>query len=478
MDCDHCQRLLMEVACGEDHLPGVADARAHAVDCSVCRPALDTLERGLHLAAQLPLVEPSQKATDEIMRLARNHALASRTLAHAPASPRADLAPGLGDRIRIFLGQFAMGRQVAMATVMVLVIAVGFWFVPGMRRHELAGGNVVNPDTDGEAGPSDGIVAAAPLDLDLRQGRIRARDDATEHRRVREPGIVAEPTSEPTATEESARIGEEVAQASGADTAAANVPAAMEFAPPPPSDDALKGLVATDSAPEREKTMPTETVAAAAAMPSPRRAAPARAYAPTATAEADEFAMGAAPLPAAPSASASADLREESSGGYAPPAPSSMRSRSAPGAGAGSVATSAAESMGEASAPSARTQTDSLASGAASFRAGDYRAAIDAFESANRQLDGGLPSTARLSLARSYQRTGRCNVAIAHYETFLRTAPRASDAMLELAACYRRLGRTEQADQLASRANTIVSGGTSNKRATPKSAPAAITPAR
>lgn len=457
MQCNDCQHLLIDLAYGATHVPEVAAARAHVAECSVCRPALQKLERSLQLVAQLPLLEPSAKASNEIMRLARNHALTARTLGQAPMPRPVEPPVALVDRVRVFLSQFAMGRQVAMATVMVLVIAVGLWFVPRARQHDLAGGNVVNPDPDGEAGPSNGIVPAAPLDLDLRQGRIRARDDEKLQRRARETTGTTGPASPAPVSDEMEKAEAPLEEGQPAEANLRAPPATTAFAPPPPSSDE-----------------PEQAAAELQEQSKPEMRAPAR----KAMAEMDDFATADPLSAAAPASGAASAAAEQPTARYAPaPAPPSpARIGASTGAGRGSIA--AEDSLGSAGPGETQKGSDTLPSAAASFRAGDYRAAIEGFEASRREHNGQLPAGARLSLARSYQRTDRCDAAVSHYETFLRAAPRSTDAMLELANCYRRLGRTSVADQWTRRAASIASSAEGSKSDARDPTPATVLPAQ
>jgi len=425
MNCEHCQRALLNVAYAECSPTEDAAVRAHLAGCPSCTSDLARIQAGLSFAAALPTLDPTARATENILAHARAQALSARTLGHLPRGATA--APSsLTDRIREFLGQFAMGRQVAMATTMILVTAVGMWFVPQARHQEIAVGHVVNPDPDGEAGPSDGIVPAAPLDLDLRQGRIRARSDEPERRRERAPA----------ATTESVGLGDNQAD--------------LDQSEP-------KGEVATHSATDRREA-PAAKEAEPAAL-SERSALVDEALA--ANRRADDFLGGIespSPAPGAPTApSAYSDTASGEATGLAArkarsasPSPTleleMAESAEATGGGAPSPATARpqAASPSRDSSETARTGADAVP-----VKAGEIQA-----------------PESLLALARTYQRGGRCDAAVVQYEAFLKRAPRHRDAMLEAARCYQQLGRVADATRWTKRADTIT------PVATPRTTPA------
>src|SRR5690606_431890 len=90
-------------------------------------------------------------------------------------SGRDDEGGGLWGAILRWLSGFAASPQFVMASIMMLVVAIGVWYLPAARRQpEASGGTVVHPDHQGEAAPSATLVPAEPLELDLdqRTGRL------------------------------------------------------------------------------------------------------------------------------------------------------------------------------------------------------------------------------------------------------------------------------------------------------------------
>ena len=177
MDCQSCQPTLIDLGYGE-LAPAVADAaRDHIDGCADCRAQLERLQSGLAFAEQLPLEEPPQRVSAHLLQLAESHAAESSAHAHAIDAPP-QRSPWTA--MLEFIRRFAMAPQVGMATIFLLVVAVGLWSVPQLSKGpEVAGDTVVNPDPEGEATAHPGVQPAEPLDLrvDMRNRRIRSKDD-------------------------------------------------------------------------------------------------------------------------------------------------------------------------------------------------------------------------------------------------------------------------------------------------------------
>ena len=175
MDCRTCQPTLIDLLQGELATDAAVEAQAHLKGCASCRSAFDKLSRGATMAQGLPLLEPPQAVSARLMQLAEEHASRAAALRRPERKP-----PRAWQSLLDFVGRFAMARQVGMATIMLLIVAVGLWSLPQLERAPMAdGGTVVNPEPSGEAAPSTGVQPAEPLDLkvDLRAGRIRSKDE-------------------------------------------------------------------------------------------------------------------------------------------------------------------------------------------------------------------------------------------------------------------------------------------------------------
>lgn len=176
MDCRTCQPTLIDLLHGELATDAAGEAQEHLKGCASCRSAFDKLSRGMRMAQGLPMMEPPQAVGARLMQLAEEHTNAAAALRRAQARK----PPGAWQSLLDFVGRFAMARQVGMATIMLLVVAVGLWSLPQLERAPVVdGGTVVNPEPSGEAAPSTGVQPAEPLDLkvDLRAGRIRAKEE-------------------------------------------------------------------------------------------------------------------------------------------------------------------------------------------------------------------------------------------------------------------------------------------------------------
>ena len=422
MDCDRHQQALIELACGEVPDATHEAARSHAESCSACGALRVRLDRGATLARALPMAEPSAAVTERIMQQARAHAGAVSAMHPTRVKP----APlSWGDRVREFLSQFAMGRQFAMATMTVLIVSVGLWLVPAAQRHQLSGSTVVDADPTVEAGPSNGIVPAEPLDLDLRQGRIRARGGPELARDEGEPQAATVATAAASPEEAQPTIAEEAKkEVDSIIEAPANAPTEEVAASAASADMLQREALGTLESPERD-TAPRAPVAAA----------------PRAKADDQDLAGGsmfgeelAAPLAAEQEAPAAAPAR------FAPP-------------------------PAQPAAPITRKGR------ASSSGAGLALEAQDAFAPAPPpQATAPATPPSPLATARALRSQGRCDQAITHYEHALRLAPSNRAAMLEAIACYRTLGRATDVDRLQARLVTLDNSVKSSAR---KAEPAA-----
>jgi hypothetical protein len=179
MDCRTCQPTLIDLVHDELATDAAAEAREHMKTCESCRASFKRLQTGLDLAQQLEQLRPPQRIEARLLQLAeaRAHELAA---ARIPVEPK---TPGPLQALVEFIGRFAMGRQVGMATITLLIVGLGLWSLPQLSRSPtVTGHSVVNPDASAEAAPSSGMQPAEPLDLkvDMRAGRIRSKDGQLE----------------------------------------------------------------------------------------------------------------------------------------------------------------------------------------------------------------------------------------------------------------------------------------------------------
>ncbi|HEY8429711.1 MAG TPA: anti-sigma factor, partial [Sandaracinaceae bacterium] len=192
MDCEACTDRLVDLLEGELDAAEAEPARAHLAECESCAAAFARLERGRELATMLVLEEPPASVRNAVLAAARERAMARAPVrvpdsverpASEPREPRHDREDedgGLWASFLRWLGSLAMGPQVAMAMMLLLMIGIGLWYLPGLRSRPAGDAHaILDPAPGDEAGPSQGLQPAAPLDLeaDPRTGRIRPRDE-------------------------------------------------------------------------------------------------------------------------------------------------------------------------------------------------------------------------------------------------------------------------------------------------------------
>ncbi len=426
MSCDTCQEHLLDLLYDEVEGEDADALRAHVDGCDECRASLEKLGMAQRLATELPLLEAPTAVTDAIMDAAR-----AKVGAATPAEEIAQKAPeddeGIWARFLRWAGSFAMGPQVAMATIMMLVVSIGLWYFPNRQRGpEATGSTVMTPDDDGEVGPTATLSPADPLDLDLdeRAGRIRNRGDEQAD-------------------------GESVARQARPGSAPA-VPA---------SDPPAEGLVAQD------EDVGGGVIDGRLAEDGFRQEqAPADSERGNAVGSLDDLAQagtGGQTTGRAPSGSGGNARPSSSLGASSPqPTPSAPRQQAAP-----STATTAErEREGEAqqaqqAEPPPADARQAYARGMRRYQQGkgNYWGAVEDFNRVTRNPGGqsSLVPSALHHLARSYKRANRCNLAAPQFRSLMSRFPRYSGtprAMIELAECYRQLGRLSDARATLERA--------------------------
>lgn len=151
MSCEHEDRLV-ELVYDELSLEEGRALRKSAEACPHCSGLLASLEEAKAATEVLSWIEAPDDLDAPILAAARAQAEANR--AHAPS---------MWTRIKDAFDAFTLGPQVAMATVMMLVVAIGLWYVPEEREsHEMLGQTVVAPDPEGRA-------VATTADEDFRE---------------------------------------------------------------------------------------------------------------------------------------------------------------------------------------------------------------------------------------------------------------------------------------------------------------------
>jgi len=414
MNCENAKSQILDLLGGDLRAEDAVLVRAHIDGCEACLRDHAQLAAALRLARGMPVEAPPSRVRETVMaraRLASAGVQAGRSTASEEARE-----PALSRFVRWISG-FVLGPQVAMAMVLLLMVGVGLFYLPGLRRDRaVQGGAIVNADPGDEAGPSATMEPAEPLDLrlDTRTNRLQPAAGAAEQVIAARPTTAVAIPSDEVAAEDIQ---------SGAPSSATLVPG--EVTEPEPIEQVhaipLEGpstrsrLAARAATPEEEPSTEEERVA-----PALDERAAEEDVALQATGRAAEPYAAAAPGRGSGGASADAEpvasRRERSLETSAAPPPA----RSALSAMGGARA-SAVGSMAAVPAPAAPSFAPSPPAGGDRLRM----------------------AAAQHATARTQAQTGQVRAAIASYETLIRSHPtyeRAPEAMLELAELHRRLG--------------------------------------
>jgi hypothetical protein len=118
---------LLDLALGELSPEAEAEVRLRVAASPAMRAELEALEEALALAARVPTETPPRSMDEAIMAAARSHVAGQSSSETEPAGP--------WKRVAHFLREAVNGPQAAMATITLLVVAVGLWFIPTARRE-------------------------------------------------------------------------------------------------------------------------------------------------------------------------------------------------------------------------------------------------------------------------------------------------------------------------------------------------------
>jgi hypothetical protein len=189
MDCELCEKSLVDFLYGELDDDTSAQIRSHLEGCDACRLAYSKLEVGRAFARKL-VIEPAP-STSKALAAARERARAHRASREQvaarpqkdPSAPRHD-APvpeedsSISSWLR-WLGAMVMGPQLGVVTVLLLVVGIGLWYLPQLG----AGGGrgaapLLEPDPQ-QTSETGALEPAEPLQLshDPRTGRVRVDDE-------------------------------------------------------------------------------------------------------------------------------------------------------------------------------------------------------------------------------------------------------------------------------------------------------------
>ncbi len=433
-DCEACRDALTELVCDELDAHTRSAVLAHTQTCTGCAAELTKLRAVMQAAESLPVEAPSPRVHAAVM-LAAREANARRGAVSMQKPARAQVS-GF-ELVRTWLaqvGSWAMSPQVAMASVLLLMLGVGLVALPlGQDREQAALRAAEEPEAaqpaiaSGAAAPS--ATAPEPVEGALKEEAARLDKSApAESDQYRKSAV-----TKPAAQRREAAYAAEKSRASQGKSAKG-------------SDDlgALRGLGASGVG-----AASNETARGGKALSRSKQAFPGAPEAETAgrlegQAQPTDFASP----PPAPKPSLAAPVAQEPSRGRV---------------------ADAEETSSEAKKDELSSEASLLAQGVSAARNGNYGEAIAVL----RPLaDKGSPSTRReasLWLARSYRATNDCATAVRFYAPLIASSSAAPAIVTEAADCYERVGDSKQAAVLRSRVQPAKAG--KNSAAEPAAAP-------
>lgn len=452
MTCESCRELLIELACDELPADTAAEVRAHALRCERCGPELEKLGATLRLSRELPLLTPSPEVERRVMQAARD-AIARR--ARGPA--REASVPTGGGLTAWFarLGSFAMSPQVAMASVLLLVVGIGLYTVlPLGHAPESTALRVAEDEAPAEehAPPASPAASATAVPLSEPGTNAVPADDVNgwaerEEKRARAAMDKASVPAKALESAKASRAKESSVPKAFPESQAAPIPAQSKARASKPSSAGSKGTSLEDPfgdglgsvgraaggggvAAEPTKKAPTARDEGAASNRGQAAQAP---YAPAPPA--------AAPAPVAKRKSADSEILADRAAEAEAPAP---------------VAASAPSGASTQRAAPAKKEQDAsstaLSQGIAAARRGEHVLAQQLLQPLLSSSNPRERDEARLWLARSLRERGDCARALEHYRVLTQSVTAPRSVLEEAADCQERLGNSAAASKLRSRA--------------------------
>lgn len=410
MTCESCRDLLIELVCEELPADTAAEVRAHALTCERCGPELAKLEGTLKVASNLPLLAPSPEVERRIMQAARA-AVAGKAKGLAREQ---QLAEGRVASWFVRVSAWAMSPQVAMASVLILVVGIGLYALPIGRSPETTALRATEEEeaTPQSAEPEEPAAAAAatPLPTPERQ--------AAERRAPADLGEAAAQRSEEALKRRSAQR--------AAKPKAASAKGAASY-------DALGNVV--EARPRARERSADGDYASADDKAQPRAKEEAKQASEAAGSSAGRG--GFAPPPPAARAPASASA----------PVGAPKQAQASPGA-------PAPEASARISKEPVTQLLGALAQGIAAAQRGDYTQAEKLLTPVAEGGAGAERIQATLWLARSLRAQGDCARALTYYRSLTQAVSAGRDVLEEAADCYDRTGNEAQATKLRARAQT------------------------
>lgn len=191
VNCDDAEKAVLDMAYGEVEQTRVADLEAHYASCPSCAEALAKVRRGVTLGHQLQ--REAAPSMTVVLQAARERAAAIRAAKAIEAEPpvatiRETKTEAPFEGFFAWLGRVAMGPQLGVATVLLVVVGIGLWYLPRLRSPSALEVVTLEPDP-ATASDTQALAPADPLDLthDPRTGRVVASEDMVVAERVRGP---------------------------------------------------------------------------------------------------------------------------------------------------------------------------------------------------------------------------------------------------------------------------------------------------
>jgi len=409
VNCEHREHLL-DLVYGELEPAEAERLRAAAEACEVCSDELAELDLLARMADELPLEAPPPSVHETILKAARVQAEQN---AAALAEPEPEPKRGLWSSFLEWAGGFVNAPQVAMTMVMLVVVAIGVWYLP--QAEEPIGETMTADPEGGEVVATTELVEAeehAINELPLEPEPEPEVDEETSLALRTRPPRTDRPTEDPEVRPRTQR--EDPAPA----------PATARLTPRELEDESSIG----------ERALVTEAVARQAEGVE-LESVPLPTFDDAVPAEATE---SPAETRATQQASAMADLDEPQ------PSPNTIEP--------------------------IRGDRAAFDRGQERYRARDFRAAADEFSRVVQHPEDDardLLPQALLQLARSHRQRGACRTAVTHYDDLLRRFPNfrfVPQALLEGADCHRRIGQLSDARRLLERATRYSSTEASAQR--------------
>ena len=211
VNCDDAEKAVLDMAYGEVELARVADLEVHYASCPSCADALAKVKRGVALGHQLR--REAAPSMSVVLQAARERAAATRAAKSVEAEPqvvtiRETKTEAPFEGFFAWLGRVAMGPQLGVATVLLVVVGLGLWYLPRLRAPSALEVATLEPDPATGA-ETQALAPADPLELthDPRTGRVVASADVVANERARatnleRPPRVVRPAPEETAGDE------------------------------------------------------------------------------------------------------------------------------------------------------------------------------------------------------------------------------------------------------------------------------------